>query len=71
MSPTEPVRKTGSILEVLPKSMFRVRLDEGTQVVATPTRSATQKWTKFLPGDRVLVALSPFDPTRGRIESRS
>lgn len=71
MSPSESVRKTGSILEVLPKSMFRVRLDEGTQVVATPTRSAVQKWTKFLPGDRVIVALSPFDPTRGRIESRT
>lgn len=70
MSPTEPTRKSGSILEVLPRSMFRVRLDEGTQVLATPTRAAIQKWTKFLPGDRVLVALSPFDPGRGRIEAR-
>lgn len=50
--------------------MFRIRLEDGTKVVATPTRSATQKWTKFLPGDRVLVELSPFDPTRGRITDR-
>ncbi len=50
--------------------MFRVKLEDGAQVVATPTRSAVQKWTKFMPGDRVLVELSPFDPNRGRITAR-
>jgi translation initiation factor IF-1 len=50
--------------------MFRVKLDSGIQVLATPTRSASQVWTKFITGDRVEVELSPYDPSRGRITAR-
>lgn len=70
MSPTEADRKVGAILESLPNSMYRIRLEDGGQVVATPTRTAMRRWTRFIPGDRVEVALSPFDPTRARIEAR-
>lgn len=70
MSPAIPGLRAGTIEEVLPSSMLRIRLEDGTKVVATPTRAAIQKWTKFMPGDRVLVELSPFDPTRGRITAR-
>lgn len=65
-----PVRATGTILEVLPSALFRIRLDDGNQVLGTPTREAARVWTKFSPGDRVSVELSPFAPTRGRITAR-
>lgn len=70
MSPREPGREAGTILESLPKSLYRIRLDDGSQVVGTPTRAAARQWTRFLPGDRVTVTRSPYDPTRARIETR-
>ena len=60
----------GTVEETLPKSLFRVRLDDGRQVRATLSTQAKRVTVKVLPGDRVELTLSPYDPTRGRITAR-
>ena len=60
----------GLVEEKLPKSLFRVRLDDGRPVRATLSTQAKRVLVKVLPGDRVELTLSPYDPTRGRIIDR-
>jgi translation initiation factor IF-1 len=60
----------GIIDEALPKGLYRVRLEDGRQVRATLGTHARRVMIKVLPGDRVLVELSTFDPSRGRINGR-
>lgn len=57
----------GVIAENLPNTMFKVRLDSGHEVLATISGKIRMHYIKILPGDRVLVELSPYDLTRGRI----
>lgn len=57
----------GTVEETLPKMLFRVRLDDGTEVRAGLSSQAKRVTVKLLPGDRVRVNVSLYDPTRGRI----
>ncbi|MGI4790922.1 MAG: translation initiation factor IF-1 [Janthinobacterium lividum] len=57
----------GAIAETLPNAMFRVNLEGGHQVLAQVSGKIRMNFIKILPGDRVKVELSPYDPTRGRI----
>ena len=74
---TEP-RKTkkdvieaeGTIVEALPNAMFRVELDSGHKVLASISGKIRMYYIRILLGDRVLVELSPYDLTRGRITYR-
>lgn len=60
----------GIIDEALPSGLYRVRLDDGRRIRATLSTRAKRVLVKVLPGDRVLVELSPFDPSRGRINGK-
>lgn len=60
----------GTIEAVLPRALYRVRLDGGEQITASVSTKARQVTVKLLPGDGVLVEISPYDPTRGRIKER-
>ena len=60
----------GVIEETLPKGLFRVILDDGRVIRAAISTKARKTTVKLIPGDRVDVDLSPFDPTRGRITAR-
>ena len=60
----------GTIEEVLPRALYRVRLDDGGEITASVAAKARQVTVKLLPGDGVMVEVSPFDPTRGRIKER-
>jgi translation initiation factor IF-1 len=60
----------GVIEAVLPKALYRVRLASGTRITASIATEARRVTVKFLPGDQVTVEISPFDPTRGRIQAR-
>lgn len=60
----------GTITEALPNAMFRVDCDNGLKVLATISGRMRQYYIKILPGDRVTVEVSPYDPTRGRITYR-
>lgn len=60
----------GTIEQVLPRALYRVRLDDGAQITASVSNTARQVTVKLLPGDGVTVEISPYDPTRGRIKER-
>jgi translation initiation factor IF-1 len=67
---TEAKTTQGTIETVLPRALYRVRLDDGEQITASVSSKAKQVTVKLLPGDGVMVQISPYDPTRGRIEEK-
>ncbi|MGZ3498557.1 MAG: translation initiation factor IF-1 [Vulcanimicrobiaceae bacterium] len=60
----------GTIVEPLPNAMFRVELANGHRVLAHVSGKIRMNFIRILPGDRVLVELSPCDLTHGRITYR-
>jgi len=58
------------VIEALPKALYRVRCDDGQVVTVSLGGIARQVTVKVIPGDRVVVEISPLDPTRGRIKTR-
>ncbi|NCO80187.1 translation initiation factor IF-1 [bacterium] len=63
-------RKTGKVLEALPSAHFRVKLDEGQEVLCHLAGKLRLYRIKILPGDRVTVEITPYDEKRGRIVYR-
>ena len=63
-------QKTGTVIEALPSANFRVKLDEGKEVLCHLAGKLRMYKIKILPGDRVTVEMSPYDPNRGRIVYR-
>ena len=57
----------GRVIEPLPNAMFRVELANGHKVLAHISGKMRKNFIRILPGDKVLVELSPYDLTRGRI----
>ena len=64
------IRLEGTVKEVLPNTMFRVELDNGVLVLAHIAGKMRMHYIRIVPGDRVLVELSPYDLTRGRLVYR-
>ena len=60
----------GSVVEVLPNAMFRVEVNNGHIVLAHISGKMRQHYIRILPEDRVVVELSPYDLSRGRIVYR-
>ena len=60
----------GAVIEALPNAMFRVELTNGHKVLAHISGKMRQHYIRILPEDRVIVELSPYDLTRGRIVYR-
>lgn len=60
----------GIVLEALPGGLFKVRCDDGREVIASFGAAAKRVTVKVIPGDRVEVELSPYEPTRGKIKQR-
>ncbi len=60
----------GTVSEALPNAMFRVELTNGHRVLATISGKMRQNYIRIIPEDRVVVELSPYDLTRGRIVYR-
>jgi len=63
-------RKTGVVLEALPSLNFRVRLDDGEEIIAHLAGKLRIHRIKVLPGDRVTLEMTPYDEKRGRIVYR-
>ncbi len=61
---------TGTVVEQLPRALYRVRLDEGSHIVAHIADRVDRNFVRVLVGDRVQVELSPVDKGRGRIAAR-
>ena len=71
MSPKEEaIVVEGKVLETLPNAMFRVELANGHRVLAHVSGKMRMNFIRILPGDTVILELSPYDLTRGRIIRR-
>ena len=66
----EAIEVEGIVKEALPNAMFRVELANGHRVLAHVSGRMRLHFIRILPGDQVLVELSPYDLTRGRITYR-
>ena len=66
----EGIQVEGTVTETLPNAMFRVELDNGHLVLAHISGKMRMHYIRILPGDRVLVELSPYDLSRGRVVYR-
>ena len=60
----------GVVQEALPNGLFRIRVDSGVTLVGNVSAQMRQFTVKILPGDRVRVEVSAYDPSRGRIIRR-
>lgn len=60
----------GKVVEALPHDMFAVELSDGRKVIGHISEDLRMRSVRLLPGERVAIALSPYDPTRGRITER-
>ncbi len=70
MAKKDAIEVEGTVIEVQPNAMFRVELQSGHKVLAHISGKMRINFIRILPGDRVKVELSPYDPTRGRITYR-
>ena len=70
MPKKEAIEVEAKVMEPLPNGMFRVELPSGYRVLAHISGKMRQHYIRVLIGDRVLVELSPYDLTRGRITYR-
>ncbi|MCC7368186.1 MAG: translation initiation factor IF-1 [Chloroflexi bacterium] len=61
----------GTVVEALPNARFRIELSDGSQVVAHVSAGLRLGAGRIIPGDRVRVALSQYDRSRGRITHRA
>jgi translation initiation factor IF-1 len=71
MAKEEPIQLNGVVAEALPNAQFRVRLENGHVVLGYLSGKMRQNYIRVLPGDRVVIALSPYDLSKGRIVFRS
>ena len=70
MAEKEAIEVEGTVVEALPNAMFRVELANGHQVLAHISGKIRMHYIRVLPGDKVLIELSPYDLGRGRITYR-
>jgi len=70
MAKEEKIQTEGVVREKLPNAQFRVELEGGHQVLAHVSGKMRKFFIKILPGDRVALELSSYDPSRGRITYR-
>lgn len=67
MAKSEAIEIEGTVLEKLPNAMFKVEIEGGHIVLAHISGKLRMNYIKILPGDKVTLALSPYDLSKGRI----
>lgn len=70
MAKEDVIELEGEVTEALPNAMFKVRLENGHEVLAHISGKMRMHYIKILPGDKVTVELSVYDLNRGRITFR-
>ncbi|WP_457630176.1 translation initiation factor IF-1 [Oceanithermus sp.] len=63
----DTIRAEGVVEEALPNTQFKVKLDSGLEILAYVSGKMRMHYIRILPGDRVVVELTPYDPSKGRI----
>lgn len=64
------IETTGSVLEALPNTLFRVKLEDGREILCHLSGKMRIHYIKILPGDTVKLEMTPYDPGKGRITYR-
>lgn len=67
----QAIKKSGEVIEALPSASFKVRLDDGSEILAHLAGKMRLNFIRVLVGDKVMVEMSPYDQTRGRIIFRT
>ncbi|WP_338954821.1 translation initiation factor IF-1 [Spiroplasma endosymbiont of Polydrusus cervinus] len=67
MAKTDLIEVQGVILEVLPNTKFKVQLENGVTILAHVSGKIRMNYIRILPGDTIVVEMSPYDLERGRI----
>jgi translation initiation factor IF-1 len=70
MAKQGPIKVDGVITDTLPNASFRVKLDNGVEILAHISGKMRMHYIKILVGDRVTVEMSPYDLSKGRITYR-
>ncbi len=70
MSKSDSIEVEGVVLDVLPNHLFRVELPNGHRLLAHVSGEMRMNFEKVLPGDKVLLEISPYDLSRGRVIRR-
>ncbi|TCD47782.1 translation initiation factor IF-1 [Chlorobium sp. N1] len=70
MAKEEAIEIEGEILEALPNAQFKVKLENGLEVLAHVSGKIRMHYIRILPGDKVKVQISPYDISKGRITYR-
>ncbi|SCG84079.1 Translation initiation factor IF-1 [Proteiniborus sp. DW1] len=71
MSREDVIEVEGTVAEALPNAMFKVKLENGHEILAHISGKLRMNFIRILPGDKVTIELSPYDLTRGRITWRN
>ena len=71
MSKQDMIELDGTVVEALPNATFKVELDNGHQILTHISGKLRMNFIRILPGDKVVVEMSPYDLTKGRITWRS
>lgn len=67
MAKSDAIEVEGVVLEKLPNAMFKVEIEGGHVILAHISGKLRMNYIKILPGDKVTLALSPYDLSKGRI----
>lgn len=70
MAKEEAIEQDGEVIEALPNAQFRVKLENGHEILGLLSGKMRMNYIKILPGDRVKVEMSPYDLSKGRIVYR-
>jgi len=70
MANEEPIRVEGTVVELLPNTMFRVQIPNGHRILAHISGKMRLHFIRILPGDKVMLEMSPYDLSKGRIVFR-
>ena len=70
MAKQNTIEQDGVITEALPNAMFRVKLENGHEILAHISGKMRMFYIRILPGDKVKVEMSPYDLSKGRITYR-
>lgn len=70
MAKEEPIKVVATVKEALPNAMFRVKLENGHEVLAHVSGKMRMHYIRILPGDKVTIEMSPYDLSKGRIVYR-
>ena len=67
MSKSDYVEAEGIVVEAMPNTTFKLKLDNGHEITAHISGKLRMNYIKILPGDKVILEISPYDLTKGRI----